>query len=466
MQIRLDHQGDKPLYLQIAEALRDQIRRGTLEEHARLPAIRQLARSLGVNNSTVVGAYRQLEIQRLVYAKEGSGTYVAARESRDPEVPEAAYSFVPPEAPEAPGIDFTRSSPEPDFFPAELYKRLVNTVLDRDGGYAFSSPDIQGYPPLRESLVRWLVRRSIRASARDIQVTSGSQQALDIITKTLVRDRDYVAVESPVYPGALAAFFSRGAKVLEIPLRADGMDLNLLEDRARRHPIRFLYTMPCFQNPSGVTWTLRKKQELLSLANRYGFYILEDDFLSEFSYGSKNIQTLKELDVHHCVIYIKSIAKLLMPGVRLGFILVPEELSARIRTQKYLADLSTSGLSQRVLQLCLETESWEENFKEMRRQYQNKYSFLMREIGESFPPGITCIPPQGGLGVWLALPEGGDSSELARRASTLQVQISPGSTYYLNQKPNRFFRLAFAKTSLPEIRQGLSLLSGLLGDRT
>jgi DNA-binding transcriptional MocR family regulator len=459
-EIQIDHESELPYYIQVFQAIKQMILDQNVVAHSKLPPIRKLASLLEVNNGTIVSAYKQLEVQDLVYSKPGSGTYVADEHIQESEP--ASYSLSLPDANETVAVDFTSNNPEPDLFPVEAYKHLVDMILNKEGGYAFSIDDAQGYLPLRESLALWLGKRSIPASPDRIHVTSGSQQSLDIVSKALIRRNDVVAVESPVYPGALATISSQGAKILEIPLKADGLDLVQLEERAKRNQIRFLYTMPCFQNPTGVTWTLQKKQKLLSLAKQYGFYILEDDFLSEFSYGSKNIQTLKELDSNNQVIYIKSIAKLLMPGMRLGFILAPAELSDQIRTNKYLADLSTSGLSQRVVDLYLRTEDWESAFKSMNAHYRSTYQLLTQKVTEHFPPEVTYIPPQGGFSLWFELPEGISSSLLAQRAARLGIRLNPGNIYYMNQTPNRYFRLAFGKTSAAQIRSCIPLLGNLL----
>ncbi len=461
--IMLDSTNVQPYYIQIYQAIQNMILQGEVGEHSKLPPIRTLAQSLRVNNGTIVSAYKELEIKNLVYSKPGSGTYVADLEVLL-EQKETLYSLSLPATDETVSLDFTGSSPEPDFFPLEAYKKLSDEILQKDGGYAFSNADAQGYKPLRDSLSYWLNKRSIWASADQIHITSGSQQALDIVSKALIRNGDVVAVESPVYPGALATISAKGAKILEIPLLADGLDMSQLEERARRYPIRFLYTMPCFQNPTGYTWTLRKKQQLLYLAKQYDFYILEDDFLSEFSFGSKNLQTLKELDTDNRVIYIKSIAKLLMPGMRLGFILAPEELNQQIRINKYLADLSTAGLSQRIIDLYLRREDWESAFKKMNDQYRAKYQLMIREIERHFPKEVTYVPPQGGFSFWFCLPEGKESKTLAERAMLLGIRINPGHIYFMNQTPSRYFRIAFGKVSSSQIRSGISLLGDLLKD--
>lgn len=459
--ITIDRTSDLPFYLQIHGAIKTAIQDQVLKEHDKLPPIRKLAAALSVNNGTIVNAYRQLETQKLIYSKPGSGNYVAVQERA---AEEDSYALDLPHPDQQITVDFTGSSPEPDLFPVATYKRLVDLIIDREGGYAFQTPDAQGHQGLRQALVGWLASRSIVGQAQHIHITSGSQQSLDIISKVLIRPKDYVAVESPVYPGALATFVAKGAKVMEIPLKADGVDLKELKARIKRHPIRFFYTMPCFQNPSGVTWTLQKKRDLLALARQYDFYVLEDDFLSEFSYGSKNIQTLKELDTHHRVIYMKSIAKLLMPGMRLGFMLSPSELNTDIRKNKYLSDLSTAGLSQRVLDLYLRSDQWAEAFKAMNTFYRKKYLLLLEEVDRHFPPEVTFIPPQGGFSLWFTLPEKTSSKEVAQRALEQGIRITPGHAYYLNQQANRHFRLAFAKVSPPDIRKGVRRLASILNE--
>ncbi len=462
--IQLDSESQQPLYLQVFESLKKQIEEGRLEEHVKLPPIRKMAGELGVNNSTIVNAYRKLELHHLAYSKTGSGTYVASRNVQERTDERSAYSIEVPSAVEKSSaiIDFTGVSPSPDYFPVSSFRALADQVLERDGGYAFESLDSQGYPPLRETLVHWLKRRNIVGSSCNIHITSGSQQSLDIITKALVNPNDVVAVESPVYQGALATFSSRGAKILEVPLLADGIDLNRLEERVRRTPIRFLYTMPSFQNPTGISWTLRKKQQLLVMAEKYGFYIVEDDFLSEFSYGRKNLQTLRELDSNDRVIYVKSIAKVLMPGLRLGFMLTPADLTETIRASKYLSDIATSGLSQRVVDLYLNSTVWDVEFKDMVRGCRIRYNLMVEQIQKNFPDGATYLPPQGGFCFWFTLPEGRTTEALARKALQSGIRLQPGHTFFLNQKPNKHFRLGFGNVENNAILRAMPVLGQII----
>jgi GntR family transcriptional regulator of abcA and norABC len=317
--ISLDKNLDTPLYVQVAKHIKELIDENKLEDD-KLPSIRQLAKKLDVNNVTIVNAYKQLEQDGYVYSIKGSGTYIrrlpipedlSYLEEGDMEL---MVSGIMPISHDS--INFASVSPTPDVFPIEDFKKSLSRVLDRDGAHAFLYPEITGFEPLRESISKFLLENSqIHVNKDQILITSGGQQALDIITKTLIDQGDSILVENPTYSGALSAFESRGARIIGVPMLEDGIDIDALKANIRRYKPKFLYMMTNFQNPTTYSYSEEKKSELLALAYEYEFYIIEDDFLTDLSFKERVDLALKSRDKYDNVIYIKSFSKIFMPGV-------------------------------------------------------------------------------------------------------------------------------------------------------
>ena len=323
--IQLDRNGKTPLYVQLYDALREAILCGQLTEGYLLPPVRRLAAETGINAGTVVSAYRLLEKNGYIRAKRGSGFFVTdiLVQSDEREDTREESTFLPHMTPVTDGIDLLSASPSPDYIRVTDFKRVINEVLDRDGGYAFGYQDGQGYYPLRQAMAGYLTKCGIRATADDVHTISGAQQGIDIVAKAVLSFGDYVLVERPTYAGAIGAFRSRGAKIIDAPMTEDGIDMDAVEDALRRFRPKLVYVMPNIQNPTGYSYSNAKKNRLLGLARRYQTLILEDDYISELDYSEDKLSPLKALDRDERVIYCKSFSKMFMPGLRLGFLVVP-----------------------------------------------------------------------------------------------------------------------------------------------
>lgn len=266
----LNKDTDTPLYIQLYENFKTLIEENQLEKE-KLPSIRSLAKSLGVNNVTVVSAYKLLEKEGYVYSIKGSGTYIKKSPVSE-DMPyleegdmELMVSGILPISKDS--INFASMSPTPDLFPINEFKQALVEVLDRDGGQAFLYPEITGYEPLRESISKFLIENyNTKVDKDQILITSGGQQGLDIISKTLINPGDCIFVENPTYSGALSVFKSRGARIIGIPMNEDGINLELLKSYVNRYKPKFLYTMTNYQSPTTYSYSDDKKKELLSLA--------------------------------------------------------------------------------------------------------------------------------------------------------------------------------------------------------
>jgi DNA-binding transcriptional MocR family regulator len=334
-------------------------------------------------------------------------------------------------------------------------------VLERDGGSAFMYHESMGYKPLRESIAEYLPAYGIKASAEDIHIISGAQQGIDIVSRVLLTNGDYVFVESPTYNGAVAVFKSRGAKIVEIPLLSDGPDMKVLEKLLKLIRPKFIYIMPNFQNPTGCTYSERKRKHLLLLCRRYDVMAVEDDYMSDLSYIDEGARPLKGLDNEDRVIYIKSFSKIFMPGLRVGYLIIPSSIKEKVMSMKHITDISTSGLMQRVLDLYLRSGIWNKHLEYMKKEYSVRYFEAVRAV-KKYLRGASFTQPYGGLNLWVKLPEGINSGELYDKCKDRKVLFTPGTVFIKTSAGEQFIRISFASTGLEQITEGISIIGQVM----
>jgi len=436
----------KPLYQSLAEHLKRAT--ATSPAHTRLPSVRALAREHALNPSTVVAALRVLEQAGLVYSRAGSGTYLAPR-------------VVVPPAPtenERADIDFTSGTPSPEFFPVDEFKAAFNTVLDRDRGEAFAYPEPQGYSPLRHSIAAYLAQQGLTVSPDHVFITSGAQQAIFLLAQLLLAPGELAVVESPCYPGAMQAFQAVGARVLGVPLGQSGLRLTPLE-QALRHSPRLVYTIPNYHNPTGAVYSAEVRTKLVHLARERDFYIIEDDHISELYYTPTRPPLLWQ-EAPDRVLFVKSFSKMFMPGLRLGFIVVPPQLLTRVQNAKQAVDIGSSGLIQRALDLYLRSGHWDKHQARLRNIYRERAGVLYGALKNNLQGIAVFYPLRGGMNCWIALPEGARASELLKLTARQGVLFSPGDDFSVaRQEYRNFLRISIAGTFPERIERGIAVLA-------
>jgi len=492
--IELDKSSNIPMYLQVANKIEGLIKSGSLNVGDKLPPIRKLASDLEVNNVTIVNAYKQLEINRYVNAIKGSGYYVSEQENsyaryvsntssiENQNNSQMASNNMAIDYPEyhedfklmsngqismsSTTINFASATPDPSIFPIEAFKSALNEVLDRDKGYAFGYQESNGYEPLRESLCEYVLNEyHINVTPDSIQVVSGAQQGIDIIGKAILSPGDFVITENPTYTGAAAVFKSRGANIIGVPMEIDGMNMELLEANLKVYKPKLIYVMTQFQNPTTSSYSEEKLKQLLALADKYNLYLVEDDSLSGLSYDSSfKAKTLKSMDEKNRVIYIKSFSKLLMPGLRIGFLISPKSLMENLLAAKHTTDISSSGLIQRALQLYFKNGHWENHLKYMRDIYKIKYDVMLEELSKLKIYGVDFFDPKGGLNFWITLPKGVSASVLYGECSKKDVLLVPCNVFYVNNDKHKdnALRISFAATNVDEIKAGMKIIGDCL----
>ena len=316
----------EPKYIQIADNIKNLIDKKIIKDGDKLPAIRSLAKVLKVNNVTIVSAYNKLKAEGYAYQKVGSGSYAKRKEVTSNFRREYSNNFKKNIYGRFNRYSrFYRRNYREVLFPIDDLKHIINEVLERDGANALLSDNRNGYTNLIDTInkVFW----NYKLNNEDIIIVSGAQQGIDIASKGILNINDNIIVEKPTYVGALSVFKWRKANLFEVPIEEDGINLNKFEKILQKNEIRCFYTMSYFQNPTGISYSIEKKKRILELAEIYDFYIIEDDYLSELIYeNSLEYIPFKWLDKNDRVIYIKSFSKIFLPGIRLGYLVAPDNI--------------------------------------------------------------------------------------------------------------------------------------------
>ena len=472
MRIPLDRHSGVPVYQQVARWLRQDIESGALPARTRLPATRALAEQLGVSRITVVTAYAELEDRGLVVASEGSGTYVSERAARpdragravEPSWPVwqrelgAAGSATGPD-PLLPGTLAFTGAGDPRLYPVAALSRTVREVLRSDGPAALEYGRLAtGHEPLRETIVEVLASQGLRTTAAQVLVTTGSQQALALACQVLLRPGDAVVVEEPTYNLALDLFRARGQRVVTVPVDAAGMRVELLEPVLQTHHPKLLYTIPNFQNPSGASMSGPRRARLLALADRYNVPIVEDDYVGDLRYEGRSPPAVKALDAAGQVIYLGTFSKLLMPGLRVGYLVADGPVYHRLAEHKRVQDLSTAPLMQRVLDRYVTVGRYQAHLRRTVRHYRRRRDALMAALADQLPE-VSAPTPKGGLFAWATLPDGLSSQVLRAHAREEGVDFAPGGWFFPEPAAgDRFLRLNFCTLTPDEIVEGVRRL--------
>ncbi|MFQ5612876.1 MAG: PLP-dependent aminotransferase family protein [Anaerolineae bacterium] len=476
MDIELDRSNSQPLYLQVAEALKARIETGALPAQARLPATRRLAAELHINRITVVNAYAELEAEGLVTSHVGRGTFVAEPPPapRDPQA--QSRWMTPPSLPRPsltgqmlrdmmrvgrqPGvISFAGGSPADEFLPVSEFRKALNDVLRRDGAQALQYEEAAGYYPLREIIARYLRRQSIPCQPGDVLITAGCQQALGTVLRVLAREGDAVLVEDPCYLGLLDIIQSHHLTPIGVPIDGQGMQVDRLEQLILRHRPRLIYVVPSFQNPTGMTMTLERRQALLEIATHYGVPILEDTTYREIHYDVPLLPPLKSLDRGDIVLHAGGFSKVLVPGIRIGYLVAPRPLRERLIVAKQTADILTSPLNQRALHAYLAAEHLPGHLATVRRAYRERRDVMVSAAEGHFPAEARWRKPDGGLYLWVEMPpEGPTATDLYLAAINYNVAFAIGSVFSAGGSAQYAMRLNFASCAPDEIEEGLRRL--------
>lgn len=468
---QLVHDSETPFYRQLYEQLAEQIRSGKLHRGDRLPATRELAGQLGLNRTTVSAAYEILEAEGLIAGQVGRGSFVTGPKT-DGRVDWTGLLDRSDSAAAGPAAGFGRevasfvmSRPSRELFPLDDFRASCEAVLARqDLADILQLGSPYGYEPLRQHLLEEARAQQVARAGDDLLITNGCQQALDLLGRVLLRPGDTVAVEDPVYTGLKSLLTGMGAQLAGVPAGADGMDLAHLARVIERERPRMIVVTSNFQNPTGATLPLAARRGLLDIARAAGIPVVENDAYGELRYTGEAIAPIKHLDESGGTVLLRSFSKVSFPGLRVGWAIGPKPLIDRLRQAKEAADLHSDQLSQAVLMEFAESGRLEKHRVRMREEGGRRLAATLRACADFLPPGTRWTRPEGGMNVWVRLPEPLDAGELLPRAQKEGVSYLPGRYFAVSRFDPGALRLSFAGLPPDQIRSGLAVLGRLIAE--
>jgi GntR family transcriptional regulator/MocR family aminotransferase len=460
--IKVNRGASLPPFLQIARALTDDIRRGRLRPGDRLPGSRELADAVRVHRNTILAAYEELVAEGWLEAVQGRGTFVAhsipepsrralPKYARGVQ-PRRAGFFVPagPEVYRPPvlargTLNLSSGAPDPRLVPAKAIGRAYRRVLARRPEAVLTYGDPEGHPALRAALASMLAAtRGLPIGGEDVFVTRGSQMALSLVARALLRPGDIVAVESLGYRPAWEAFRAAGALVSPLPVDDDGVDVDALERLHERTPVRAVYLTPHHQYPTTVTLTAARRLQVVAFAARTRIAIIEDDYDHEFHYEGRPVLPLASADPARVVVYIGTLSKVLAPGLRLGYIVAPPDLIPRIAASRSFLDIQGDLAMEAAVAALIEEGELQRHVARTRRTYAARRDTLAAALDRQLGGAVEFRIASGGMALWVKFALPVDVELWAQRSVNHGVWWHTGRRYAFSQKPMNFARFSFA----------------------
>jgi len=370
-------------------------------------------------------------------------------------------------------VSFGGGVPDPETFPRNELAILAKEVIEKEYRFSLQYGVTEGDSQLRSELLK-MVRNFYNVpwiNEENILITVGSQEALELVGKVFLDTDSYFIVGDPIYLGAASAFRMRNAKPIVITLQDDGFDVDMLEAQLRHlnekgevNQLKFLYAVSNFQNPSGITISLEKRKRVLELADRYNFLIVEDDPYGALRYEGQPVKSMFSMGGFERVMLLNTFSKILCPGLRIGVVIADKEIIRKLVMAKQGTDLCSSSLDQRLVARYLQRYDIFEHIKPTIELYRKKRDAMLDALSEHFSDikGVKWTKPQGGLFIWLTLPEGYDTMEMFEMAKQEKVFYIPGEAFRLIDKPSSSMRLSFCLPSVEEIHEGIQRLRGVV----
>lgn len=360
-------------------------------------------------------------------------------------------------------ISFAGGLPNPISFPQNALKESTNRVIDNYGSKVFQYSQTAGLVELRKYIANHLhMTQGMAVNYEDIMITTGSQQALDLIGKVLIDKNDTVIIEEPGYLGAIQAFSQYRPNLCAIRLENDGMDMTMLEDRLRAGQAKFIYVVPNFQNPSGITYSQEKRKELLYLAQKYNCILVEDDPYGDLKFDGKPYGYISKENFSGSIL-LGTFSKTVTPGMRIGYMVIRnQELRTRINTAKEAADLHSNIFAQYILWDYLTHNDISSHISKIRNLYSKQCAAMISAMEEFFPKEVTFTRPEGGMFIWATLPENKSAIELFNKSQEKSVVFVPGNPFYTDARDVNTMRLNYTNCDEEIIVKGIKILGELI----
>lgn len=477
----LEWSDDQTLQGQVYEQFARAILAGHLRPGDRLPSTRELAKAMGIGRNTVSWAFEQLTMEGFVQTRHGSGTYVSDelpdidqldRVKSKQHTPEAMVSSVAQRSeryavvarslrvPQRP-IPFRINMPAVDDFPINLWRRVTKSLMTDGAGYLLGETEPAGYGPLREAIARYLIiNRGVVCTADQIVIVAGAQQGLDLATRLLLDIDDRILCEDPGFPGSVAALRAAGAEIGAVPVDGEGFDIGLGE---RSYPdARLAVVCPSSQFPLGHTMSLARRLALIDWAKRRNGWIIEDDYDSEFRYRGRPVRSLQGLDGGNRVVYIGTFSKVLFPGLRLAYLVVPKPVVDLFVNARIVAGRQSPTFEQVIVERFITEGHLGRHVAKMRRLYAERRQSLIRAFGAIIPDAIRLQPSATGLQMLGWLPESWNDAEISALAAEKGLEITPLSRMTIKRTLPPALLLGFGNFPPAAIREGAEKLAGVI----
>lgn len=480
--LNLDPKNKTPLFKQIQMQLQDMIERNILQPGSRLPSTRSFASHLGVHRSTVYKAYEELWALGYLQSRPGSYSIVRKKqkltaseqkacstiswEGKTSKSASEVYRLYQdmlsrwPKETTTRMIDFTTLELDARLFPVDEYRKCMNRVLVHRGSEILRYTACEGYGPLRECIAQRLQIHGISVTGEEILITNGAQNGLDLILKLLTAKGSRVLVESPTYSLILPMLLYYQAEAVGIPMEETGMNLNLLEKEIKKKKPAFVYSMPNFQNPTGITTTQVHREQLLSLCEKHEVPLVEDAFEEEMKYFGKVAMPIKSMDKKQIVIYLGTFSKVLFPGIRMGFIAANSDCIQRLAAIKRFSDLSSSTVVQAALAEFCREGNYDIHIKRIHRIYRKRMQKALEALKNHIShKNVEWTEPTGGYLIWMRMDNvAQDDRDLIQIFNRNGIKLAPGDIFFTEKKPQKYYRLSIATLNEEEIEEGVRRL--------
>ncbi len=484
--LKIDRSSPTPIRRQIVEGIRALIDTEVIAANTPLPSTRVMADRLGISRYTVNLAYEELQVMGYLQSRQGSYNYIQKRRKEAAYNPERrsaiawdkaanrpaeklfrTYLEIPApvatrSGPEQAVIDFSELQPDPSLFPVADFRHCVHHVMLENGRESLDFCPTEGNKDLRDYVAQRLRLHGISTSAEEILITYGSQQALDYVIQLLTGREKKVVVEAPTYFNLLPLLKFRNVNVCTVPMKPDGMDLGCLEKVLQREKVGFVYTIPNFHNPTGITTSHAHREKLFNICLNHRVPILEDGFDEEMKYFGKLPMPIKSIDEKNLVIYVGTFSKVLFPGVRIGWVTADKGCIQRLAAIKRCSDLRCGNLIQASLALFCREGYYDLHLKRIHRIFRRRMQTMLRTMSEFLPKNVSWSRPLGGYTIWVKMPLKMRAADLNELMSDNGVIVSPGELYYPQSCRSEYFRLSIARIGEAEIKEGLIRLGGAL----
>lgn len=475
--IKVNKNSPTPVFQQIYLQIKSLIETGVLKVGDKLPSSRLLSEKLKVNRTTVYRAYEELWSFGYIESRPGSYSFVRQRaqlaietkiaeedqinwaQRANPNITSllASCDHFNNSNPKPGIINFLPLSPDPSQMPTETFRKYLNKAMLLHGVDLLSYNNVKGYDPLRAFIKERMAFHGIRTTLDNILITNGTQNSLELFLKYVAVAGLKIIVEAPTYSAVIPLFEMYGAILLEVPITKKGIDLKILEHLLKNNEVAFLFTMPNFQNPTGITSTQAHREKLLELCKTYNTPIIEDGFEEEMKYFGKSVMPVKSMDNSGLVIYLGTFSKTLFPGLRLGWMVGNTDLINSLIQIKQITEISSNFLIQAAVYEFCQTGNYELHVKRLHRIYRKRMNTALK-AAEKYLPKDKCFftKPSGGYTFWISLANNrNNENEIVKQFEKNGVAVTPGKLFYVKQKEEASFRLSIAHLSEYQIEEGI-----------